>query len=168
MRLREMKQQERLKRIREFLISNEPREVTWTEIFTATKILSKELASDLRKLIERGEVTSRKDTKDRRKTLYRLRDRKKANAEAKRSETAEFILNLKDPLYLELPHEIPYKEFKIHMKTGIFFEGKELEDISSLIGGINLSELLKGLSDVFEKVNKFALTMTFERNEKDQ
>jgi len=166
MRLRKMKQQERLKKIREFLISNEPEEVTWTEISTATKILPKELASDLRKLIEKGEITSRQDTRDRRKTLYRLRDKSKANSEVERYETTEFILGLKNPLYLEIPHEEPYKEFKIHMKAGIFLEGKEVEDAPSMIVGINLSELLEGLSDFIENMNKFAVTMTFERSEK--
>lgn len=140
---------------------------TWTDISNATKIQPKELSYDLRKLLDNREITTEQDTKDRRKTWYMLRSKKKALAEIRRYETTEFILGLKNPSYDEVIHEIPYKKFKMCMKIGTFVEGKEdFEKPTILIGALNLSELLEGFSGYIENLNKFAITMTFERREK--
>ena len=163
-----MKEKERLHEIRDFLIQQE--KATWTEISNATRIQPKELSYDLRKLLNNKEITTEQDAKDRRKTWYMLSSKKKTEAETKRYETTEFILSLKNPVYIESRFEDTLKKFRIQGKTGIFFEETEnikAKEMTYLIDLESLSKLfLKKLGKLVEDMDRCALTITFERNRK--
>jgi len=113
-----MKENERLKKIRDYLLKHG--KATWTDISTATNKQPKELASDLRKLIASKEITTEQDRKDRRKTWYMLRDKTKALAEVKRYDASEFLDSLKNPLSFEIT--IPKGKFQAHIS--VFAEAK--------------------------------------------
>src|SRR3990170_8829339 len=87
-----MKENERLKKIRDLLLQQQ--KANWTYILEKTGIQSKELSYDLMKLIRNGEITTEQDTKTRRTTWYILKDQDKALAESKRFESIEFIQSL--------------------------------------------------------------------------
>jgi hypothetical protein len=87
-----IKENERLKRIRDLLLREQ--KINWNYIVEKTGIQSKELSYDLMKLIRNGEITTEQDTKDPRKTWYKLKDQSKALAESKRFESIEFIHSL--------------------------------------------------------------------------
>ena len=111
-----MKEKERLKKTRDFLF--EHGKATWTDISKETGIQSKELASDLKKLLK-NEISVEQDSKDRRKTWYMLRDKDRTHAESKRYEVVENIENLKEPLFVEV--EAEKDGFKV--LASYFFEG---------------------------------------------
>jgi hypothetical protein len=87
-----MKRQDRLKKIRDYLLAQ--KKANYTKIKNAIEIQDKELSDDLKYLIEKGEVTARKELSDRRKTWYSLKDRNVTLAESRRFEAIEFIKNL--------------------------------------------------------------------------
>jgi hypothetical protein len=87
-----IKEYERLKRIRDLLLREQ--KANWAYILEKTGIQPKELSYDLMKLIRNGELTTKRDTKDQRKTWYILKDQNKALAESKRFESIEFIRSL--------------------------------------------------------------------------
>ena len=161
-----MKGKERLHEIRNYLMQQE--KATWTEISNATRIQPKELSYDLRKLLDKREITTEQDAKDRRKTWYILSNKKKTEAETKRYETTEFIHNLKEPVYLESHFKDTLKKFKIHGMTGIFFEETESvsgKDMTYLIDLESFSKLfLTKLRKLIENMDRCALTITFERD----
>ena len=106
-----MKAKERKKKIRDLLL--QLKKTSWTDIQTKTKIQSKELSYDLKDLLNNREITAEKDTKDRRKTWYRLVDKDKTKAESSRYEVIEFIESLKEPFSIELEaKEGPYKTYQ--------------------------------------------------------
>jgi DNA-binding MarR family transcriptional regulator len=163
-----MKEKERLHEIRSYLIQRE--KATWTEISNATRIQPKELSYDLRKLLDKREITTEQDAKDRRKTWYTLSSKKKTEAETKRYETTEFILGLKNPLYREVPLEETLRKLRLHAKLGFFFEPKNVDAkaLQIAMGGINVSQLLIDLGGLVKTSDKGALTITFERIEKSK
>ena len=106
-----MKVKERKKKIRDLLL--ELKTASWSDIQTKTKIQPKELSYDLKDLLNKKEITAEKDTKDRRKTWYKLVDDDKTKAESSRYEVIEFIESLKDPFSIELKaKEGPYKTYQ--------------------------------------------------------
>ena len=95
-----MKEDLRLKKIRDYLLKNE--KATPTQIGKGTNIRqSKQLSADLQKLNEQKEITWEPDPKDRRKKWYSLKNRERSIAESKRYDSLKFIENLKDPFYYE-------------------------------------------------------------------
>ena len=113
-----MKENERLNKIRDLLLQQ--RKATWTEIQTKTCIQSKELSYDLRKLIDKKEVTTEQDVKDRRKTWYALKEKTKTIAEVKRYNAIQIMDSLKDPLSFEI--SVPKSGFQAHIS--VFAEAK--------------------------------------------
>ncbi len=138
-----MKQNERLKRIRDLLLREQ--KVDWTYILEKTGIQPKELSYDLMKLIRNGEITTKKDTKDQRKTWYMLEDQDKALAESKRFESIEFIRSL-GPEVNFAQAESKIKGFQC--KSSVFTEQKnasreDLEKVAKTMADLFIPTLIK-------------------------
>jgi len=87
-----MKKEERIHRIRDVLLKMP---VTgFKDIQDKTGIADKELASDLKELLESGEISREISKKDARRKEYRLNNQRKALVESKRFAAVEFIKNL--------------------------------------------------------------------------
>jgi len=175
-----MKQEQRLNAIRNYLIQQ--KKATWTEISDATKIKQpKELSADLKRLLDKKEITCEQGTKDRRKTWYMLTNKKKTDAEIKRYEITEFIRGLKEPTYVEWSFEsyllsefkpiLKVKEFETICKIGLFLQdseklkgfiehSEELRDV--LKAKERLQKVIHDLIPIFALTDKSALTLTFE------
>jgi len=139
-----MKEKERLKEIRVFLL--EHGKATWTDISKGTGIQSKELASDLKKLLK-NEISVEQDSKDRRKKWYMLRDKDRTHAESKRYEVIEYMENLREPLFVE--HESEKDGFKA--MVSVFFEGP----LISLARETKVDQILeRALQETLEQVTK--------------
>ena len=132
-----MKENERLKKIRDLLLQQQ--KANWTYILEKTGIQPKELSYDLMKLIRNGEITTEQDTKDRRKTWYMLKDQNKALAESKRFESIEFIQSL-GPELIFAEAESKMKGF--HCKTSVFTDQKNVPKQ-------NMEKIAKTMTDSF-------------------
>ncbi len=138
-----MKQNERLKRIRDLLLREQ--KVDWTYVLEKTGIQPKELSYDLMKLIRNGEITTKKDTKDQRKTWYMLEDQNKALTESKRFESIEFIRSL-GPEVSFAQAESRIKGFQC--KSSVFTEQKnaskgDMEKVAKTMADLFISTLIK-------------------------
>lgn len=138
-----MKQNERLKRIRDLLLREQ--KVDWTYVLEKTGIQPKELSYDLMKLIRNGEITTKKDTKDQRKTWYMLEDQNKALTESKRFESIEFIRSL-GPEVSFAQAESRIKGFQC--KSSVFTEQKnaskeDMEKVAKTMADLFISTLVK-------------------------
>jgi len=138
-----MKQNERLKRIRDLLLREQ--KVDWTHILEKTGIQPKELSYDLMKLIRNGEITTKKDTKDQRKTWYMLEDQNKALTESKRFESIEFIRSL-GPEVSFAQAESRIKGFQC--KSSVFTEQKnaskeDMEKVAKTMADLFIPTLIK-------------------------
>jgi TRAP-type mannitol/chloroaromatic compound transport system substrate-binding protein len=114
-----MKEQDRLKKIRDFLLSE--KKATWKQIKEATGIQDKELSYDLKNLIKKEEIEAEKDMKDRRITWYKLKDKNMVMAEVKRYETTEFILNMEKPAY----YEVKGRKGNVNILLSTFYESEK-------------------------------------------
>jgi hypothetical protein len=138
-----MKENERLKRIRDLLLQQQ--RANWTCILEKTGIQSKELSYDLMKLIRNGEMTTEQDTEDRRKTWYMLKDQNKALAESKRFESIEFIQSL-GPEVNFAQTESRMKGFQC--KSSVFTEQKnaskkDMEKVAKTMADLFIPTLIK-------------------------
>jgi len=138
-----MKQNERLKRIRDLLLREQ--KVDWTYVLEKTGIQPKELSYDLMKLIRNGEITTKKDTKDQRKTWYMLEDQNKALTESKRFESIEFIRSL-GPEVSFAQAESRIKGFQC--KSSVFTEQKnaskeDMEKVAKTMADLFIPTLVK-------------------------
>jgi hypothetical protein len=138
-----MKENERLKRIRDLLLKQQ--RVNWTYILEKTGIQSKELSYDLMKLIRNGELTTEQDTQDRGKTWYMLKDQNKALAESKRFESIEFIQSL-GPEVNFAQTESRMKGFQC--KSSVFTEQKnaskkDMEKVAKTMADLFIPTLIK-------------------------
>lgn len=138
-----MKQNERLKRIRDLLLREQ--KVDWTYVLEKTGIQPKELSYDLMKLIRNGEITTKKDTKDQRKTWYMLEDQNKALTESKRFESIEFIRSL-GPEVSFAQAESRINGFQC--KSSVFTEQKnaskeDMEKVAKTMADLFISTLIK-------------------------
>ena len=138
-----MKQNERLKRIRDLLLREQ--KVDWTYVLEKTGIQPKELSYDLMKLIRNGEITTKKDTKDQRKTWYMLEDQNKALTESKRFESIEFIRSL-GPEVIFAQAESRMKGFQC--KSSVFTEQKnaskeDMEKVAKTMADLFIPTLIK-------------------------
>jgi len=138
-----MKENERLKRIRDLLLQEQ--KANWTYILEKTGIQPKELSYDLMKLIRNGEITTEKDTKDQRKTWYVLKDQNKALAESKRFESIKFIRSL-GPEVIFAQAESSMKGFQC--KSSVFTEQKnasqkDMEKVAKTMADLFISTLIK-------------------------
>ena len=138
-----MKENERLKRIRDLLLQEQ--KANWTYILEKTGIQPKELSYDLMKLIRNGEITTEKDTKDQRKTWYVLKDQNKALAESKRFESIEFIRSL-GPGVNFAQAESRIKGFQC--KSSVFTEQKnaskeDMEKVAKTLADLFIPTLIK-------------------------
>ena len=138
-----MKQNERLKRIRDLLLREQKGD--WTYILEKTGIQPKELSYDLMKLIRNGEITTKKDTKDQRKTWYMLEDQNKALTESKRFESIEFIRSL-GPEVSFAQAESRIKGFQC--KSSVFTEQKnaskeDMEKVAKTMADLFIPTLVK-------------------------
>jgi hypothetical protein len=138
-----MKENERLKKIRDLLLQQQ--KANWTSILEKTGIQSKELSYDLMKLIRNGEITTEQDTKDRGKTWYMLKDQNKALAESKRFESIEFIQSLGPELNFA---EAESKMKGLHCKSSVFTNQKnvpkqDMEKIAKTITDSFIPMLIK-------------------------
>jgi hypothetical protein len=138
-----MKENERLKRIRDLLLQQQ--KANWTYILEKTGIQSKELSYDLMKLIRDGEMTTEQDTEDRRKTWYMLKDQNKALAESKRFESIEFIQSL-GPEVNFAQTESRMKGFQC--KSSVFTEQKnaskkDMEKVAKTMADLFIPTLIK-------------------------
>ena len=116
-----MKENERLKKIRDLLLQQQ--KANWTYILEKTGIHSRELSYDLMKLIRNGEITTEQDAKDRLKTWYMLKDQNKALAESKRFESIEFIQSLGPELIFA---EAEWKLKGFRCKSSVFTNQKNV------------------------------------------
>jgi len=138
-----MKENERLKKIRDLLLQQQ--KANWTYILEKTGIQSKELSYDLMKLIRNGEITTEQDTKTRRTTWYILKDQDKALAESKRFESIEFIQSLGPELNFA---EAESKMKGFHCKSSVFTDQKnvpkhDMEKVAETIADSLIPTLIK-------------------------
>jgi len=137
------KENERLKRIRDLLLQQQ--KANWTYIQEKTGIQPKELSYDLMKLIRNGEITTKQDTEDQRKTWYMLKDQNKALAESKRFESIEFIYSL-GPEVNFAQTESRMKGFQC--KSSVFTEQKnaskkDMEKVAKTMADLFIPTLIK-------------------------
>ena len=137
-----MKEYERLKRIRDLLLREQ--KANWAHILEKTGIQPKELSYDLMKLIRNGELTTKQDTKDQRKTWYILKDQNKALAESKRFESIEFIRSL-GPEVIFAQAESRMKGFQC--KSSVFTEQenaskKDMEKVAKTMADLFIPTLI--------------------------
>ena len=138
-----MKENERLKRIRDLLLREQ--KLDWTYILEKTGIQPKELSYDLMKLIRNGEITTKKDTKGQLKTWYMLKDQNRALAESKRFESMEFIRSL-GPEVNFAQAESRIKGFQC--KSSVFTEQKnaskeDMEKVAKTMADLFIPTLIK-------------------------
>ena len=160
-----MKRQDRLKKIRDYLLAQ--KKVNYTQIRNATGIQDKELSDDLKYLIKKGEVTPKKELADRRKTWYVVKDKNKTLAESRRFEAIEFIKNLGPDMKFS---EAQSKYSKFQVKATVFTNQKDYSEQQLMYEAKNIAEgmgdsltrLIKAQNLKIEPSFKYAAVVTLE------
>lgn len=113
-------ERERQNKIRQFLLKKE--RASWHDIFENTKIPSKQLAADIKKLMDMSQIEARKDKHDRRVTWYEP-CKERVETEVQRYKATEFLADLKEPL----SHEITVPKGKYQTYLSVFVQARGLE-----------------------------------------
>jgi len=122
-----MKENERLRKIRDFLLRK--KRAIWTDIQKNTGIQPKELSYDLKELLKRGEIICEQNMHDRRKTWYMLKDERRTHTELRRYEAIKFIENLSNPSFKEEAKKV--EDYEVVMSW--FFEGTDKKKLDEML-----------------------------------
>lgn len=168
-----MKETERLNRIRKFLLERQTEEgvsekgrATWTKVQEGTKISIRNLSSDLKLLMEKGEVKAEQDTHDRRKTWYWLNDKKGADvkAEVRRYLVKQFLDSMVEPSSFEA-HK---RQGSLEITFSVFAEAKGKKAVWPEDDFRRTFPAFQSFGEVFMKekgLDRFAIFVGWEKKE---